>query len=115
MVVLAGAITAGLSIAHGPEAGLLAGAWILALAAVVHFGRDRSDALRIMSRVGNRRTRMLSTQAVAFAGTVLAFLLPAWWLATLLEGDQNEPLAIAAAIFGGLFITAALYLSRRHG
>ena len=57
--------------------------------------------------------RSLYTQAVAIAGTVMSFVLPAWWLVTVAQGEQNETLALLCAIFGATFIVAIVVLARR--
>jgi hypothetical protein len=114
MLVIAAAVMAAFWISEGPESGLLAGAWILAFAALIHFGRQRSDALNVMSGVGDERTRTLYLKAVAFAGTVIAFVVPGWWLVTVVQGEQNQTLALVSAIFGASFIAACLYLARRN-
>ena len=82
MIAIAAAGTAVFWAAEGFES-----AWPFALVmavfiAVVHFGRRRSNTLEVMSGTGDERVRSLYTQAVAYAGTVMAFLLPGWWLVT---------------------------------
>jgi hypothetical protein len=113
MILIAIAVMAAFWIAEGPTSGLLAGGWILAFAALIHFGRNRSDTLHVMSGVGDERIRSLYMRAVAFAGTVIAFVVPAWWLVTVAEGESNNDLALVSAIFGLSFILATIYLARR--
>jgi hypothetical protein len=113
MIAIAAAVTAAFWIAEGPEAGILAGGWILAFVAVIHFGRSRSDTLRVMSGTGDERVRALYARAVAFAGTVIAFVVPGWWLVTVVEGDQNQTLALVSAIFGASFIAGVIWQARR--
>jgi hypothetical protein len=86
---------------------------LLAFTAIVHFGRRRSNTLEVMSGTGDERVRSLYTQAVAIAGTVMSFLLPAWWLVTVAQGDPNETLSLLCAIFGVSFILAIVVLARR--
>jgi hypothetical protein len=100
-------------IAEGFEAALPVGAVLLAFTAIVHFGRRRSNTLEVMSGTGDERVRSLYTQAVAIAGTVMAFLLPGWWLVTVAEGDPNTTLSILSAIFGATFVVAVIVLARR--
>jgi hypothetical protein len=58
--------------------------------------------------------RSLYTRAVAFAGTVMAFVLPGWWLVTVAQGDQDYTLALLSAIFGLSFIVGVVVLARRN-
>jgi hypothetical protein len=100
-------------IAEGSEAALPFGAVLLAFAAIVHFGRRRFNTLEVMSGTGDERIRSLYTQAVAIAGTVMAFLLPGWWLVTVAQGDPSDTLAVLSAVFGGTFVVATIVLARR--
>jgi hypothetical protein len=43
----------------------------------------------------------------------MSFVLPIWWLVTIAQGDPNEVLSIACAIFGVSFIFAVVVLARR--
>jgi hypothetical protein len=87
---------------------------LLAFIALLHFGRDRSDTLGVMSGVGDERTRSLYTRAVAVAGTVMSFVLPGWWLVTVAQGDADRTLTILCAVFGFTFIAAVAVLARRN-
>jgi hypothetical protein len=75
MLVIAAAVAAAFWIGEGAKAGLLAGAWMLAFVALVHFGRNKVDALNAIGGVGDERTRSLYTSAIAFAGNVTAFVI----------------------------------------
>jgi hypothetical protein len=86
---------------------------VLAFLLLVLFGRQRSDTLDVMSGIGDERGRLLYTRAIAFAGSVMSFVLPGWWLVTVATGDPNEDLALLCAIFGATFILAVVVLSRR--
>jgi hypothetical protein len=100
--------------AEGLEEALYPTAVLLAFTALLHFGRSRSNTLEVMSGTGDERVRSLYTRAVAVAGTLMAFLLPGWWLVTVAEGDQNETLAILSAIFGATFVAAVIVIARRN-
>ncbi len=100
-------------IAEGFEAAFPVGLVLLGFTAVVHFGRRRSNTLEVMSGTGDERVRSLYTRAVAFAGAVMSFLLPGWWLVTVAEGEANETLAVLSAIFGLTFVGAVAFLARR--
>ena len=113
MLAITVATTAVFWIAEGFEAALPIALVLLAFTAVVHFGRGRSNTLEVMSGTGDERVRSLYTQAVAIAGTVMSFLLPAWWLVTVAQGDPNETLSLLCAIFGVSFILAIVVLARR--
>jgi 4-amino-4-deoxy-L-arabinose transferase-like glycosyltransferase len=113
MLAITAATTAVFWIAEGFEAAFPVALVLLAFTAVVHFGRRRSNTLEVMSGTGDERVRSLYTQAVAIAGTVMSFLLPAWWLVTVAQGDPNETLSLLCAIFGVSFILAIVVLARR--
>ncbi len=113
MLAITAATTAVFWIAEGFEAALPVALVLLAFTAVVHFGRRRSNTLEVMSGTGDERVRSLYTQAVAIAGTVMSFLLPAWWLVTVAQGDPNETLSLLCAIFGVSFILAIVVVARR--
>ena len=114
MALIGAAATAVFWAAEGFEA-----AWPLALImtafiALVHFGRRRSNVLEVMSGTGDERVRSLYMRAVAFAGAVMAWLLPGWWLVTVAQGDSNETLNILAGVFAACFIAAVVVLARRN-
>lgn len=113
MLAITAATTAVFWIAQGFDAALPVGILLLAFTAVVHFGRRRSNTLEVMSGTGDERVRSLYMHAVAIAGTVMAFLLPGWWLVTVAQGEPNDALSALSAIFGLTFIAAIVVLSRR--
>ena len=92
MAVIGAAATAVLWLAEGFEAAWPMALILVAFIAVVHFGRSRSNTLEVMSGTGDERVRSLYTRAVAFAGMVMAFVLPGWWMVTVARGDQNYTL-----------------------
>ncbi len=96
-----------------PGNGAVGAALVLGFLLLVYLGRRRSDTLDVMSGIGDERGKLLYTRAVAFAGTVMSFVLPIWWLVTIAKGDPNEVLSIACAIFGASFIFAVVVLARR--
>ena len=51
---------------------------------------------------------------MAFVGSLMAFVLPGWWLVTVAQGDPNRTLTILCAIFGFTFIAAVAVLARRN-
>jgi hypothetical protein len=71
-------------------------------------------SVQVMSGTGDERVRSLYMRAVAFAGALMSFLLPAWWLVTVAQGDPNDTLALLCAIFGMTFIVAVAVLARRN-
>jgi hypothetical protein len=113
MLLITAATTAVFWIAQGFDAALPVGVLLLAFTAVVHFGRRHSNTLEVMSGSGDERVRSLYTRAVAFAGTVMAFLLPGWWLVTVAQGDPDPTLSALSAIFGLSFVAAIVVLARR--
>jgi 4-amino-4-deoxy-L-arabinose transferase-like glycosyltransferase len=113
MLAISAAVIGVFWAAEGLEEALYAGAVLLAFTAVIHFGRRRSNTLEVMSGTGDERVRSLYTQAVAVAGTVMAFLLPGWWLVTVAQGDSDTTLSTLSAIFGATFIVSVIVLARR--
>lgn len=114
MAVIGAAATAVLWLAEGFEAAWPMALILVAFIAVVHFGRSRSNTLEVMSGTGDERVRSLYTRAVAFAGMVMAFVLPGWWMVTVARGDQNYTLAWLSAIFGLSFVVGVIVLARRN-
>jgi hypothetical protein len=98
---------------EGLEGALPVAAIMLALVAILHFGRGRSDTLRVMSGVGDERVRSLYRQAVAVTGSVMSFVLPGWWLVTILRGEPSETLTALCSIFGATFLISVVVLARR--
>jgi hypothetical protein len=114
MLAISAAVIAVFWAAEGFEEALYAGAVLLAFTAIVHFGRRHSNTLEVMSGTGDERVRSLYTHAVAIAGTVMAFVLPGWFLVTVAQGDPNTTLSLLSAIFGVTFIGAVIWLARRN-
>jgi hypothetical protein len=114
MLAISAAVIAVFWVAEGLEQALYAGAILLAFTAIVHFGRRHSNTLEVMSGTGDERVRSLYTRAVAIAGTIMAFVLPGWFLVTVAQGDPNTTLSTLSAIFGITFIGAVIVLARRN-
>jgi hypothetical protein len=112
-LVLVAAVFVAFALNDDAANGAIGAALVLAFLLVVYFGRRRSDTLDIMSGIGDERSKLLYTRAVAFSGTVMSFVLPIWWLVTIAQGDPNEVLSICCAIFGLTFILAVVVLVRR--
>jgi hypothetical protein len=93
--------------------GAISAAIVLAFLLLVLLGRRRSDTLDVMSGIGDERGKLLYTRAVAFAGTVMSFVLPIWWLVTIAQGEPNDVLSLCCAIFGVSFIGAVVVFARR--
>jgi hypothetical protein len=84
-----------------------------AFIAILHFGRQRSNVLEVMSGTGDERVRTLYMRALAITGSVMSFVLPGWWLVTLAQGEADPTLSALCAIFGVTFLAAAAVLARR--
>jgi hypothetical protein len=118
LLLFAGLLAAALVVAYlvgGQPLGeaLLGGAIVFGFMVLVVVARRRSDAFDVMSGVGDERTRHLYMRSVAFAGTVMSIVLPAWWLVTVAIGEPNTTLSLLCAIFAVTWIGAVLVLSRR--
>ena len=99
--------------ADGARTGLVLGGTILGLALVVHLGRNRSDALKVISGVGDERTATLYTRATAGAGTTMWVVLPVWYAVTVVRGEPQGILLTLWAIWGIAFVVSAVVESRR--
>ena len=114
MALIAAAATAVFWAVDGFEAAWPFALIMAAFISVVHFGRTRSNVLEVMSGSGDERVRSLYMRAVAFAGAVMAWLLPGWWLVTVAQGDPNETLSVLCAVFAVSFVGAVVWLARRN-
>jgi len=112
-LLLVAAVFAAFTVGGDAGDGAVSAAIVLAFLLLVYFGRRRSDTLDVMSGVGDERGKLLYTRAVAFAGTVMSFVLPIWWLVTIAKGEPNDVLALCCAIFGVSFIVAVMVLAQR--
>ena len=92
---------------------LIGGGLVLGFMVLVVVARRRSDTFEVMSGVGDERTRHLYVRSVAFAGTVMSFVLPGWWLVTIAIGEPNTTLSLLCAIFALAWVGAVVVLSRR--
>jgi hypothetical protein len=112
-LLLVAAVFVAFAIGDDAGSGAVSAAIVLGFLLLVLFGRRRSDTLDVMSGIGDERGKLLYTRAVAFAGTVMSFVLPVWWLVTIARGEPNDVLALCCAIFGASFIVAVVVLARR--
>jgi hypothetical protein len=112
-LVLVAAVFVAFVIGGDVGGGAVSAAIVLAFILVVLLGRRRSDTLDVMSGIGDERSKLLYTRAVAFAGTVMSFVLPAWWLVTIAQGNPDNTLSLMCAIFGASFILGVVVLARR--
>jgi hypothetical protein len=112
-LLLVAAVFVAFTVGGDAGQGAISAAIVLAFLLLVLLGRRRSDTLDVMSGIGDERGKLLYTRAVAFAGTVMSFVLPIWWLVTIAQGEPNDVLALCCAIFGASFIVAVAVLARR--
>ena len=112
-LILVAAVFVAFAVGGDAGEGAIGAAIVLAFLLLVYFGRRRSDTLDVMSGIGDERGKLLYTRAVAFAGTVMSFVLPIWWLVTIAQGEPNDVLALCCAIFGASFILGVVVLARR--
>jgi hypothetical protein len=112
-LILVAAVFVAFAIGDDAGNGAIGAGLVLAFLLLVYLGRRRSDTLDVMSGIGDERGKLLYTRAVAFAGTVMSFVLPGWWLVTIAKGDPDETLSLMCAIFGASFVLAVVVLARR--
>jgi hypothetical protein len=68
---------------------------------------------RVHVGIGDERTKNLYRRASAFAGNMMAFVLPGWWLVTLVNGNPDNNLSGVCVVFALTFVGAAAVYSRR--
>jgi membrane protease YdiL (CAAX protease family) len=112
MLLIAAAGTAAFWVGSGLGEALQAGAVLFGFALLVHLGRGRSQALMTMSGTGDEREADLGRGAMLFAGSVMALVIPSWWLVTVAQGTPNETLGILGAVYGVAFVGASIVLPR---
>jgi hypothetical protein len=112
-LVLVAAVFVAFAVGGDAGQGAVSAAIVLAFLLLVLLGRRHNDTLDVMSGIGDERGKLLYTRAVAFAGTVMSFVLPIWWLVTIAQGEPNDVLALCCAIFGASFIFGVVILARR--
>jgi hypothetical protein len=112
-LVLVAAVFVAFAVGGDAGQGAVSAAIVLAFLLLVLLGRRHSDTLDVMSGIGDERGKLVYTRAVAFAGTVMSFVLPIWWLVTIAQGDPDDTLSLMCAIFGVSFILAVVVLARR--
>ena len=112
-LLAAAALTAAFWALGGWVNGVAVGLWMFGMVAVIHVGRRRNDALRTISGVGDERTRLLYTRAMATAGSVMSAVFPAWWFVTVFRGEPDMAVFTLWVVFSFAFLGACVYHSRR--
>ena len=100
-------------ITEGVIPALTVAGWLALFIAVLHLGRKRSEAIKIMGGMGDERIQALSTRALAFAGGVMAVALPTAWLGSVMADNENYLVGGLSAVFATAFIGASIVLERR--
>jgi hypothetical protein len=109
---LVAAVFTGYAIGEGVEAAVVPTLIVAGFLGLIIVGRHRSDSLDSMSGIGDERTRDNNTRATAFAGNLLAWVVPCWWLVTVASGEPNRTLPLIGLIFAIAWIGASIYYSR---
>jgi hypothetical protein len=112
-LLIGAAVVAAFLIGGDPGSAAVSGALVVGFVLFVYVGRRHSEAVEVMSGIGDERARSLYRDACAFAGSVMSFVLPGWWLVTVAKGDPNETLALLCAVFAVAWAGAAIVLPRR--
>jgi len=112
-LVLVGLVVAAFAIGDSWAAALSSGAVLLAFVAFLHLGRRRSQTVEVMGGIGDERTRALYTRTMALTGSVMALVLPAWWLVRVAQGHADDPIGMVCAVYGVTFIVSSIVISRR--
>jgi TRAP-type C4-dicarboxylate transport system permease large subunit len=112
-LVLVALTVAAFAVAGDLGSGLVCGAIVLVYLLAVLAGRRHSQTAEVLSGIGDERTRNINLRATAFAGSVMAFVLPVIWLVSVAAGSQNTTAAACSGGFGAAYIAAAAFLARR--
>ena len=99
----------GLGLSEAWPAGLV----LLGFTVLIAVGRSRSQTLEVISGIGDERTRSLYERTCTATTGVLAFVLPGWWLVTVVRGDPDETLSAVCAVFAVTLLVCALVQARR--
>jgi hypothetical protein len=112
-LLIAAAVVVAFLVGDDPATAFVGGAIVAAFAVALYVGRRHSDSVRVMSGIGDERTRHLYLRATAFTGSLMALVLPAWWLVTVAQGEPDTTLNVLCAIYGFAWMGAAVVLARR--
>ena len=111
-VLITVVVSTALWIGLGRAAALQTGGVLVALTVALWLGRRRVDALRVAGGAGDERNQDLYGRALASTAALMAFVIPGWWLVTVLQGTPDTTLARLWVVFGVSFLAAAVYQSR---
>ncbi len=100
-------------IGQGLTAGLLIGGAMVALVVVLHLGRRRIDAVRVVGGAGDERNQLLSTRATAVTSGVVVMVMTGWFLVSAALGEPNETLMILLPLYLVVQVVSSAYLARR--
>ena len=113
MLLIAAATFAAFWIGLGFSEAWPAGLTVLAFALLVQLGRGRSATIEVLGGLGDERTSALYARASTITCGVLSFVIPGWWLGTVIGGEPNETQSQLGAIFAVTFLGAAALTARR--
>ena len=89
-LLIGAAVVAAFLIGGDPGSAAVSGALVVGFVLFVYVGRRHSEAVEVMSGIGDERTRSLYRDACAFAGSVMSFVLPGWWLVTARRATRTR-------------------------
>lgn len=101
------------AIGRGVAQGVVVGGAMLALVAVLHLGRDRSDAVRVVGGAGDERNQQLSARATATASGALALIMTGWFLLSAATGELNTTLMVLLPLYLLIQVLASAYFAHR--
>jgi len=108
-VVTFAALWARLGLSEAWPGGLL----LLGFTVLVAVGRSRSQTIEIMRGIGDEGTRSLYERTCTATTGVLAFVLPGWWLVTVIAGEPDETLSAVCAVFAVVLTAGAVVQAGR--
>jgi hypothetical protein len=93
--------------------GLIVGGAMVVLVAVLHFGRRRIEAVRVVGGAGDERNQLLSTRATAVTSGILALIMTGWFLVSAVRGELNTTLMILLPLYLAIQVATSTYYARR--
>jgi NADH:ubiquinone oxidoreductase subunit 6 (subunit J) len=97
-----------------PEAGIYAGAVIVAWGFFIMLAGVRSETMRALrGDGGDERFRMINAHATAFSGFVLIVALIVLWMIEVARGHDGNPYGALSALGGISYLVALLFMRWR--
>lgn len=100
-------------IGQGWVMGVITGGAVALIVLVLHLGRRRSDALRVLGGAGDERNQLLAARATSAAGAALVLTMTVWFLVSAFRGEVNQTLMILLPLYLVLQAVASAWHARQ--